>query len=1564
MLLAPRLARTALLTSLLLPVACSGRLGDPSVQTGPTNTPPRVDAGADVTAFLGGVVQLAGSTSDDGLPVGGAPSVHWLRIDGPEAVTFSDSTTLRPVARFAEVGVFTLRLVASDGALESSDDVVITIRDGDNAAPSVVVDATRRVTLPETLTLTATVSDDGRPDGAALAVTWSQASGPATAAFAPAAGLRTTITFPAPGRYVLRADVTDGQLSASASSVVDVEAAHGTDNQAPLVSAGPSGTVERGAALTLRGTASDDGLPSGALTTAWVMVSGPGRATFTDAARAETDVRFDAVGTFVLRLTASDGELEAASETVVEVTAPADQNDPPVVDVGVDQSITLPAVLHLAAVVTDDGRPGGALSTTWTQVSGPGTASFVDASAVATEAVLPIAGTYVLRLTASDGLASASDELVVTAAAPPPVNQAPAVSAGADLAVTLPQTASLGGAVSDDGLPAGSSVTTTWSTVSGPGTVRFTDAARPVTTASFTIAGSYVLRLTATDGALTAQDDVQVVVTAAPPMNGAPVVSAGQDQVITLPSNTQLRGTATDDGLPSGTLTVRWTRVSGPGTVTFWAQNSPVTTAVFPVAGVYVLRLTADDGALSSSSEVTVTVRAAPPTNQAPTVSAGTPQTITLPAEAQLTGTTSDDGLPAGSSLAVTWSTVSGPGAVTFSAPNATATRARFAAAGTYVLRLTATDGQLSAQASVTVTVNAAPVNQAPIVGAGADQIVTLPASATLDGTASDDGLPAGNTLAATWSRVSGPGTVTFGSAAAIDTTASFSAAGTYVLRLTVSDGALSAQDDVSVVVRAPTPVNQAPSVSAGSPQSVTLPQAASLRGSASDDGLPVGSTLVTTWSRVSGPGAVTFGSTSQPITSATFASAGTYVLRLSATDGALSAQSDVTITVTAAPVNQAPIVDAGPSRAVTLPQSASLDGTVSDDGLPAGNTLVTAWSRVSGPGTVTFGAVGAVDTTASFSAAGTYVLRLTANDGALVTTDDVTVTVTSAPPSTRTVLMFVGYNDVWWPEYKVMYEGLRAAGYTVDVRSSALGSALADYSAPVDVTPSAQPLHAPHPAPSSYAAFTSVFQTAFGRAWDPSWNAITPIPIAGRLQDVTSLAGYDALVIPGGRGLVAYRFDGTYADSSPGNAPGTHVTTAAEVRAAAERLAALAQEALQTGKPVVAQCHASPTLAFVRVPGTTGQGFDGLGRSILQGRYATGYTFSNSDTLARYQDLGVTPLRYEKAVIDGPEAPDFGGNGRDMVVTTADWYPETTAYATRTLLNMLDTVPSPARRTRALSVLVFGGDEPTLYAPDQPARYTDLVTLLNDPSDDLAILATGTANVADITAANLANYDALVYFRHDRIAQAAQTAIVDYVDGGGGLVALHHAVFDEGGAKGTLTQLIGASLGSAARPNDPLWLLYANETNHVINVNYGHFVSTWGVHLLAGQPTQSVPYVTPRGYPNPNLDNDTARGYWSFRIPANDELYPGVNFVSGVSFGRGVNQIERLFSNDHVLAGSPNTQNGAYDAWGFVRRYDGRSDGTVGRVVYAQPGETAARTLAHPSYRQVVKNAVIWSAR
>lgn len=98
-----------------------------------------------------------------------------------------------------------------------------------------------------------------------------------------------------------------------------------------------------------------------------------------------------------------------------------------------------------------------------------------------------------------------------------------------------------------------------------------------------------------------------------------------------------------------------------------------------------------------------------------------------------------------------------------------------------------------------------APTNQAPSVNAGLDRAVTLPAAASLDATVSDDGLPSGSSVAVTWSKLSGPGQVTFANVAAVDMTAIFTSTGTYVLRLTASDTTLSAHDDVTVTVTANT---------------------------------------------------------------------------------------------------------------------------------------------------------------------------------------------------------------------------------------------------------------------------------------------------------------------------------------------------------------------------------------------------------------------------------------------------------------------------------------------------------------------------------------------------------------------------------------------------------------------------------------------------------------------------------------------------------------------------------------------------------------------------------------
>jgi hypothetical protein len=140
----------------------------------------------------------------------------------------------------------------------------------------------------------------------------------------------------------------------------------------------------------------------------------------------------------------------------------------------------------------------------------------------------------------------------------------------------------------------------------------------------------------------------------------------------------------------------------------------------------------------------------------------------------------------------------------------------------------------------------AEPGNQAPVVNAGADQTIRLPTDqVALDGTVTDDGLPLGVSVSNTWSKVSGPGTVTFGNAAAVDTTATFGAAGVYVLRLTASDTLLSASDDVQITVYADTP--PPPFTSTGL---VLWLDAADPNG---DESLPVNGTAIQTWYDKSG---------------------------------------------------------------------------------------------------------------------------------------------------------------------------------------------------------------------------------------------------------------------------------------------------------------------------------------------------------------------------------------------------------------------------------------------------------------------------------------------------------------------------------------------------------------------------------------------------------------------------------------------------------------------------------------------------------------------------------------
>ena len=345
------------------------------------------------------------------------------------------------------------------------------------------------------------------------------------------------------------------------------------------------------------------------------------------------------------------------------------------------------------------------------------------------------------------------------------------------------------------------------------------------------------------------------------PGNQAPVVNAGADQSITLPATVALSGTAVDDGNPNppGALTIAWTLVTGPGTVTFTNPNALSTTASFSTAGAYTLRLSASDSAAGGSDQVVV--------NVAPAVGSGTGlraeyfndagnntyfTTAVLSRVDPTLDFTWGDAAPAAGvqadNFSVRWTgqvqatltgnytftTVSNDGirlwvngqllidnwtdhdtVINTSAEIALVMSVSYDIrveyydhTGPAVARLLWTPpGQALGVVPQGSLFPSPPPNQPPIVNAGPDQIIGLPNNTvTVRGSASDDGLPAPpGMLTYAWTKVSGreesDNPVVFSNRDALTTAVTFPASDVYILRLTVSDGAVTVSDDVAVTV-------------------------------------------------------------------------------------------------------------------------------------------------------------------------------------------------------------------------------------------------------------------------------------------------------------------------------------------------------------------------------------------------------------------------------------------------------------------------------------------------------------------------------------------------------------------------------------------------------------------------------------------------------------------------------------------------------------------------------------------------------------------------------------------
>jgi RHS repeat-associated protein len=791
---------------------------------------------------------------------------------------------------------------------------------------------------------------------------------------------------------------------------------NGMGNQAPFVSAGPAQSITPSKMLTLPGIATDDGLPAGTLSVQWSVVSGPGTVTFSSPNSADTLASFSAAGAYQLQLSASDGQQTSTSVVNISVNTPP-QNQAPVVSAGANFTVDLnqqtDGIATLSGSVTDDGLPSGTMPmANWTittcnipgAVTCQGPVIFNPTSAVTQVQFPPFqrtSGSYTFQLTGDDTQLTASSQVTVNVIAPigTPVVNSLSVTPSSP---TLPNaTVTATATVSDQNLPSGAPFTYQWTQIRGPAQVSFSTPTQISTEVTFPQAGIYGIQIAVSNGAQSGTSTAQITVN---PAGQPPSVTASASPgSITLPTNTvTLAGTATQNG-QSQPLTYLWAQTSGPsGGATLASPAQLSTTATFTTPGNYNFTFTAYNGALSTTAQLPVTVS---PTNQPPVVSAGPSQSISLPnATTTLNGTATDDGKPAGSTLAIVWTQVSGPATVSFGTPTKAVTAATFTAAGTYDLQLSANDSQFTSTSDVIITVTAAPQNQPPTVFAGMNQTIALPSGIFLAGTATDDGLPTGSHLTVQWSEISGPGAVTFGSPASAVTSVAFPVAGQYVLQLSANDTQLTSTSTVNITVL-PAP-NQPPLVSVGPNQTITLPNTTfTLNGVVTDDGLPVGGTLVQVWTQRIGPTACTFSNPNSAVTQASCPAAGQYFLDLTASDGQLSARNEVIVNVN--PAIAPPQVSAGSNQTIQLPtNTVTLSGTAVP-GAP-GLTLSVLWTQIVGPSTAVIANPNQLATAVAFRSVGNnvgnYEFQLTVTGGGYTATSNVNIVVNPAsqPPSAQ----------------------------------------------------------------------------------------------------------------------------------------------------------------------------------------------------------------------------------------------------------------------------------------------------------------------------------------------------------------------------------------------------------------------------------------------------------------------------------------------------------------------------------------------------------------------------------
>lgn len=357
--------------------------------------------------------------------------------------------------------------------------------------------------------------------------------------------------------------------------------------------------IPAGIGMVLDATMFHDDQPSTALTTTWSKQSGPGTVTFGDAAQPTTTATFSAAGSYVLRLTASDGVQITTMDVTVNVGATSQAWS--ATDIGGASGIPGQTVLTQDSII---------LSSAGTNLSGT--------SDVVRFLALPVTGD--VEITARVRSLSNTNS---SARAGLMVRESTAASA---------RSAFIGGGPSSSFGSFGTRVTAggSWSFTTGtarpPMWVRLTRVASnissyesldgitwaqrgsstTVTLGSAPLVGLAAMSASATKPAVAEFDNVTVSAA----VNLAPTITAGSDQSLAA-NQVALQASTSDDARPdpSTSLSVTWTQLSGPSAAVITQGNAGAATAQMSSAGTYVFRAIADDGDVRTFDDMSVTYK-------------------------------------------------------------------------------------------------------------------------------------------------------------------------------------------------------------------------------------------------------------------------------------------------------------------------------------------------------------------------------------------------------------------------------------------------------------------------------------------------------------------------------------------------------------------------------------------------------------------------------------------------------------------------------------------------------------------------------------------------------------------------------------------------------------------------------------------------------------------------------------------------------------------------------------------------------------------------------------------